>query len=278
MRVIVAPADAELGRGSGQVQMQTRSGTNEFHGAFFWTNRNAVWDTASSINNFNGVPKNYINRNQFGGRLGGPVVRNKTFFFFLYEGQRRLEKQSVNTTVLTDTARNGFFRYFNGRQNGNYVAAASARSVERDGSLNTSLNPADLRQINVFDYDPQRSRPDPSGWIGRILAAMPRANDFTTGDGLNTAGHRWLRRLYTGGGGSDGSRDGATLKIDHQFNTMHKMSLVASREKSWADANMSNWPNGFHGYAVSRPAIYTGSFSSTLSPTLLNEFRFGLRR
>jgi len=195
MRVIVAPADAELGRGSGQVQMQTRSGTNEFHGAFFWTNRNAVWDTASSINNFNGVPKNYINRNQFGGRLGGPVVRNKTFFFFLYEGQRRLEKQSVTTTVLTETARNGFFRYFTGRQNGNYVAAASARSVERDGSLNTSLNPADLRQINVFAYDPQRSRPDPSGWIARILDAMPRANDFTTGDGLNTAGHRWLRRL-----------------------------------------------------------------------------------
>jgi hypothetical protein len=107
---------------------------------------------------------------------------------------------------------------------------------------------------------------------------MPRANDFTTGDGLNTAGHRWSRRLYTGGGGSGGSRDGATLKIDRQFNPRHKMSLVASREKSWADTNASNWPNGFHGYAVARPAVYTASFSSTLSPSLLNEFRFGLRR
>jgi hypothetical protein len=278
VRVIVSPADAELGRGSGQVQLQTRSGTNEFHGAFFWTNRNAVWDASTSSNNFRAVPKNYINRNQFGGRLGGPVVKNKTFFFFLYEGQRRLEKQSVVTTVLTDPARQGIFRYFTGRQNGNFVAAASVRSVERDGSLNTTLNPANLREINVFAYDPMRSRPDPSGWVGRFLSVMPKANDFTVGDGLNTAGHRWLRRLYTGGGGSDGSRDGLNLKIDHKFNDRHKVALVASREKYWADANQSDWPNGFNGIAIARPATYTGSVVSTLSPTVLNEFRFGMRR
>jgi hypothetical protein len=278
VRVIVSPADAEFGRGSGQVQLQTRSGTNEFRGALFWTNRNAVLDAASSTNNFRGVPKNYINRNQFGGRLGGPLVRNKTFFFFLYEGQRRLEKQSVVTTVLTEPAKQGIFRFFSARQNGNFTAAAATRSVEVDGSPNASLNPATLRQVNVFSYDPNRSRPDTSGYIARFLAAMPAANDFTTGDGLNTAGHRWLRRNYTGTGTSEGSRNGATLKIDHHFNSNHKMSLVASRERAWADANQSNWPNGFHGIAIGRPSTYTGSFVSTLSPTLLNEFRFGLRR
>jgi len=278
VRIIVSPADAELGRGSGQVQLQTRSGTNEFRGALFWTNRNAVWDASTSSNNFRGVPKNYINRNQFGGRIGGPVFKNKTFFFFLYEGQRRLEKQSVVTTVLTDPARQGTFRYFTGRQNGNFTAATAVRSVERDGSLNSTLNPANLRPINVFSYDPLRARPDQSGLVGRLLEVMPRANDFTVGDGLNTAGHRWLRRSYTGGGGSDGSRDGYNAKIDHQFNANHKLSLVASREKYWADANPSDWPNGFNGIAIARPSTYTGSFVSTLSPTLLNEFRFGLRR
>jgi hypothetical protein len=279
VRIIVSPADAELGRGSGQVQLQTRSGTNDFHGAMFWTNRNAVWDASTSINNFRGVSKNYINRNQFGGRIGGPIFKNKTFFFFLYEGQRRLEKQSAVATVLTDPARQGIFRYFTGRQNGNFVAAASTRSVERDGSLNTSLNAANLRQINVFGYDPLRSRPDTTGWIGRFLSAMPKANDFTVTntDGLNTAGHRWLRRTYTGGA-ADASRDGLNLKIDHQFNASHKMSLVASREKDWADANVSDWPNGFNGIAIAHPSTYTGSFVSTLSPTVLNEFRFGLRR
>jgi hypothetical protein len=278
VRVIISPADAEFGRGSGQVQLQTRSGTNEFRGALFWTNRNAVWDASTSSNNFRGVPKNYINRNQFGGRLGGPIVRNKTFFFFLYEGQRRLEKQSTVATVLTEPAKQGIFRFFAGRQNGNFTAAATTRSVEVDGSLNASLNPANLRQVNVFNFDPNRSRFDPSGYVQRFLAAMPVANDFTTGDGLNTAGHRWLRRSYTGNGTSEGSRDGVNLKLDHQFNRNHKMSLVASREKAWADAQTSNWPNGFHGTAIGRPATYTGSFVSTLSPTLLNEFRFGLRR
>ncbi len=278
VRIITAPADAELGRGSGQVQLQTRSGTNDFHGALFWTNRNAVWDANTSSNNFRGVGPNYINRNQFGGRLGGPILKNKTFFFFLYEGQRRLERQVVTANVLTEPAKNGMFRFFAGRQNGNFVAPASTRSVERDGSPNASLNPADLRQVNVFTFDPMRPGPDPSGLMERLYAAMPKANDFTVGDGLNTAGYRWVRRAYTGTGTSDGSRDGATLKIDHQFNAKHKMSLAASREHDWADANLTTWPNGFNGIAIAHPAIYTGSFVSTLSPTMLNEFRFGLRR
>jgi hypothetical protein len=86
VRVIVAPADAETGRGSGQVQMATRSGTNQFRGSLFWSNRNSALDASNWFNNFNAVGKNYLNRNQFGGRLGGPIVKNKTFFFFLYEG------------------------------------------------------------------------------------------------------------------------------------------------------------------------------------------------
>jgi hypothetical protein len=144
------------------------------------------------------VGKNYINRNQFGGRIGGPIVRNKTFFFFLYEGQRRLEKQNVIATVLTEPAKSGVFRFFAGRQNGNFTSPATNRSVERDGSLNTLLDPATLRQINVLTHDPLRSRPDPSGFMQRLFAAMPKANDFTVGDGLNTAGYSWRRRAYTG--------------------------------------------------------------------------------
>src|SRR5438552_392915 len=93
VRVIVAPADAESGRGSGQVQMATRSGTNQFHGALFWMNSNSSMDASTWFNNFNGVGKNYQNRNQFGGGLGGPVIKNKTFFFFLYEGQRYVLKE-----------------------------------------------------------------------------------------------------------------------------------------------------------------------------------------
>src|SRR5215468_1284157 len=92
VRVIVAPADAELGRGSGQIQMTTRSGTNQIRGSLFWVNRNSKFATNSWANNFNGVGKNYYNGNQFGGRIGGPIIKNKTFFFFLFDGQRYVTK------------------------------------------------------------------------------------------------------------------------------------------------------------------------------------------
>jgi len=88
VRVIVAPADAETGRGSGQVQMTTRSGTNQARGSAFWANSNTLFGANTWFNNFNGVPRDYENQNQFGGRVGGPIIKNKTFFFFLFEGQR----------------------------------------------------------------------------------------------------------------------------------------------------------------------------------------------
>src|SRR6266850_3913968 len=122
VRVITAPVDAEVGRGSGQVQMVTRSGTNQFRGSVFWTNRNSALDANTWFNNFNGVGKNYDNRNQYGGRLGGPIIHNKTFFFFLFEGQRYIARESFVGPALTAQARQGIFRFFPGVDNGNAVS------------------------------------------------------------------------------------------------------------------------------------------------------------
>src|SRR2546426_12652563 len=88
VRIISAPVDAEVGRGSGQVQMVTRSGTNQFKGSAVWTNRNSKFDAANWFNNFNNVPPDWENRNQLAFRIGGPIRKNKTFFFFLLEEQR----------------------------------------------------------------------------------------------------------------------------------------------------------------------------------------------
>ena len=85
VRIITAPVDAEAERGAGQVQMVTRSGTNQLRGSLFWNNRNSALDASNWFNNFNSVGKNYENRNQFGGRLGGPITKNKTFFFMLID-------------------------------------------------------------------------------------------------------------------------------------------------------------------------------------------------
>ena len=95
VRVITATVDAEAGRGAGQVQMVTRSGTNQFRGSVFFTNRNSALDASNYFNNLNGVKKDWENRNQFGGRLGGPIIKNKTFFFFLLEEQREIGRAHV---------------------------------------------------------------------------------------------------------------------------------------------------------------------------------------
>jgi len=108
-----------MGRGSGQVLLQTRSGTNDFHGALFYSNQNSKLAANNWFQNLVGTQKDYLNRNQFGGRLGGPIIRNKAFFFFLYDGQRYLSKQETIGTVLTPEARKGIFRYLTSGATGN---------------------------------------------------------------------------------------------------------------------------------------------------------------
>jgi hypothetical protein len=286
VRVIVAPADAEYGRGSGQVQMMTRSGTNQFRGSVFWSNRNSFWDAATFNNNFNRVGKDYLNRNQYGGRVGGPIIKNKTFFFFLFEGQRTLQKSVTNAFVLTDAARQGNFRYFPGAPN---VGATAANAVvDLAGNPVRPANATgDLNTLSVFGRDPNRLVPDQSGLISKILNDMPRANNFeaATGvDGLNVARFTWLRRQSgndTLSGGSEGdftNRTQYNFRVDHNFNQRHKVNFAGTLEHAYADLSLSQWPSGFNGSIDHHPRVYTGSFVSTLSPSLVNEFRFGYRR
>src|SRR5580692_270055 len=114
-RVSTAPVDAEFGRGMAQVQMISRSGTNEIHGSAFGFNRVTALSANSWFNNQLGdkpdgtlvAPRNFLIRNQFGARVGGPIIKNRTFGFFLYEGQRQKTNTTQNDTVLTASARQG---------------------------------------------------------------------------------------------------------------------------------------------------------------------------
>ena len=100
-RVITSSASAEYGRGSGaQVQMVYRSGTNQFHGSLFDFHRNRALNANSWSNNQNGVGRPTFIRNQFGGSLGGPIIKNKAFFHFTYEGVRQKTDSTQNGTVL----------------------------------------------------------------------------------------------------------------------------------------------------------------------------------
>jgi hypothetical protein len=299
VQVIVNSIDAAAGRGSGQVKMQTRSGGNDFHGALFYTNRNSALASQGWFQNLVGAQKTYNNRNQYGGRLGGPIKRNKAFFFVLIDQQRYVEKQNVTSTVLTGPARQGIFRYLtegatgaNGgasRRNGN--AFSTTASVDLAGNTLTS-NPANgapllLNSFSVFSdvRDPNRPRIDPI-WVGpQYLTRMPLPNDYTVGDGLNTAGFRWLRR-HPGSDSSTGNdpntnRDHLSARVDYQINTSNKLTFTTSREKNWGvtgQTGLPDFPDGYFGEIRRFPDLYTVGWTSTLSPTLLNEARFGMKR
>jgi outer membrane receptor protein involved in Fe transport len=93
--------NAEIGRaGGGVINVITKSGTNEFHGAAFEFFRDKGLNANSWENNKNNRPKRAYHFNQFGGNLGGPIVKNKAFFFFNYDGQRNTTPNPVFLTVL----------------------------------------------------------------------------------------------------------------------------------------------------------------------------------
>lgn len=101
-RVQASTYSAEFGRMPGaQVSVITRSGTNQFHGDVFDYFRNDALDANDWFANSRGQSKPALRQNDFGGVLGGPVLRNKTFFFFSYEGMRLRQPQFVVTTSPT---------------------------------------------------------------------------------------------------------------------------------------------------------------------------------
>ncbi len=299
VKVVVAPIDAQTSRGNGQVSMVTRSGTNQVRGSLFWANHNSALDANSWFNNQRNVQKSYDNRNQFGARIGGPIVRNKTFFFVLFEAQRDLKRENATGTTLTPMARQGIFRYFPGADNAN--ADSSNPTVDRLGNAVRPPNATgDLAAIDLFGNctfngapvancrtyrDTLRPAISNTAYMQETLRRMPPPNEYSTGDGLNTATIRFTRRVegldLTLGNGPDVNRDQYNVRLDHQFNSNHKLSVIGTREKTWGAATQAvlrSWPEGFDGQAVRRPDVYIVTFTSTLSANLLNELRLGRRR
>jgi hypothetical protein len=126
VRLIVSPVDAELGRGNAQIQIRTRSGTNRYTGSSSWNVRNTALDANTWTNNhtlINGkaTPLTWRNNNQYTIAYGGPIKiphvyngTNKTFFYALFDQNISNTRDTQNSNVLTDSAREGILRYFTG--------------------------------------------------------------------------------------------------------------------------------------------------------------------
>jgi hypothetical protein len=291
IRISTNQIDPSLGRGVAQVQMRTRSGTNEFHGAAFWTNNNSAFNANNYFNNLESQPINYGNRNQFGGRVGGPIKKNKLFFFVLTDDQRDIQRVEDVAMVLTAPARQGIFRYLTtgsvgggARSNGNAFSATP--SVDLNGNILTSANgtPLYLNSVNLLAAGGPNFGAIDQTWVGPTYIGkyMPLPNNYTVGDGLNTAGFAWQQR-YNGYDGATGqspstNRNNITGKIDYQINDRQKVNFVITKEKDWGvsgQTGIPDYPAGYYGYIERLPSFYSAAWTWTITPTLLNEFRFG---
>jgi hypothetical protein len=206
--ILTSNADASQGYGSSQVQLVTPRGTSKFHGAVFDFNRNSEFSSNPFFNNVNGTKRPFLNRNQFGGKVGGPmplprfgeggmsVFRHKGFFFVEYEGFRQRQQSTASTTILLPSARTGVFTY-----------------VDSSGAQRT------INLLSTFGSRFGLSGINPTVQ-SRILSRVPTAgNNTSIGDQRNTTGFSFNTR-------NNVDRDHTTMRYDVEANSRNTFNFV----------------------------------------------------
>lgn len=268
---------AEFGRAGGAVlNASIKSGTNAFHGALWEFLRNDKLDAADYFENANSQPKGAFKQNQFGGAVGGPILKNKLFFFGDYEGTRiRQEVPETGNTVPTALERNSGYTNFSdliSLQTGSLTDA-----LGRSYPLGTIFDPSTSVSIGNGQYVrtpfPNNmipaSRLDPNA--GALLNLLPAPTQPGLYNNFNVN-----RNSYSNVNQFDIRIDADLTSKDTMFGRF-----------SYSD-NPSFIPGPFTGYADGggfgdgNQLVHTDgaalSYTHTFSPTLVNEARVGFNR
>ncbi len=254
-RVTTLNSPATSGNSSGaQMSLVTKGGTNEFHGSLYEYLRN----TATSANDYfiklaqlsSGAPNKppKLNRNVYGGSVGGPFMRDRLFFFVNYEGRKDRREQSIVRTVATDSFKAGNILYLNDQ-----------------GGI-TTVTAADLTAWDPLGIGPNAA-------VSELLRNQPTPNDQSTGDLLNSAGHRFAAPVGRDMNVYIGRLD---FRIDAAGN--HNLFMRGSGQKD-LDTSAPYLPGETPQHVrADRSKGFALGYTSVLSPTLINEFRWGFTR
>jgi len=260
-RVAIANANSAFTRGSGgQVALVQRSGTNQFHGSAFWYTQNSALNANSWDNNRLGIVKPHVEDNRYGGRVGGPIIRDKTFFFFEYEARRYPETFLQNVIVPTDTLKQGILRFKDATGN---VVSYNLATASLCGTTGTQA------------CDPRRLGISPT--MKAMMALDPPGNNPSISgiDNLNTTG-------FTANAKSPLTDDFGTLRLDHNLSSKLRFngSFSYSRELAYNSSplvldirNAGDVLNEDKIPAWTEAAI--AGVTGQISPTLVDTFRFG---
>src|SRR4030095_166313 len=256
-KVVVSNNSAEYGyRMGGKVLVSTKSGTNEFHGSVYHFLRTDKFDGTNFFANRSGSTKPTLRQNQFGVTFGGPIIRNKTFFFFSYQGTRIRRGKSFLSTVPGPLARSGDF---------------SQEGVNRDriyDPLTTTGTGATAVRTQFPNNVIPSSRWDPIS--AAIIANYPLPN---------IPGRENLPNNYFFSPSDIDDGDQTDIRVDHNFTEKDRVFFRWSIRR---DFKLQNGPlplsanGGGLGQTVDLPADnLAASWTRTFSATLFNEFRFG---
>jgi hypothetical protein len=252
-RVATLNPNADLGRSSAaQVNLVTKNGTNDFHGAGFEFYRTVGFTANNFFNNRAGVPRVPLLRHTFGGEVDGPIIKNKLFFMYSYEARHDTTATSVVQQVPLATMGQGTLRYVD--SNGD------VQSLSAD-TLNTIFSEAKLNPVALSALaDAARKYP---------------ANDFTVGDSqagqlLNTAGYRFNAPTPV-------RLNSNILRLDWNINTQQNLFVrlakiydLTGQAPQFPDTPApNNW---------SHPSGIAIGHSWAINPRVVNNFRYGETR
>jgi hypothetical protein len=165
-QVLTNSYSARFGGSGSVMNATTRSGTNDFHGAVYDFLRNSVFDARNHFNSV-GQPQDPFRQNQFGAALGGPIARDRMFFFANYEGIRRLLGQTVLGNVPDANARQGIVP----------CAVAPDQTCNPGGTATVPLNPASQAILNLYPAIGPGSTELGGGIAQVILSGTEPANE-----------------------------------------------------------------------------------------------------
>ena len=254
--ITTSVSGADSAGGASSVRMVTPSGTNAFHGSAFETNRDSRLASNTYFNQKAGLTKAPLKRNQPGGRLGGPILKNKLFFFGYYEGWRQKTGAAINATVPAhDDLLQGVFRY-------------------------VGANDAQIHSINVLDAvnaagaNLKIDSRVQSDILAKIFSAS-KVNNYDVGNStstqlLNTAGFRWNqtdinKRDYVGG------------RVDFEASPNHHFEGVLTYFNELddrPDLDFISQDRAFT-YTSSPTKRFVGAWRWLITPRLQNEVRAG---
>lgn len=249
-RVTTTNANSSQGRSSGaQISLVTKSGTNNLRGAIFLTGRRTGWTANDFFNNRAGVERPKFDRNVFGGAIGGPIWKNRAFFFYSYEGERTTRGETVVRIVPLPNLGQGIVRFQD--LNTGQIISLNCSQIATAFPLTNGCNPLALAVL------------------ADATSRYP-ANSLETGDTLNTGGFRFNADNKI-------KKDSHVLRLDFNLNAKQQLFF------------RTNYIDDFETFApqfpdTPVPSIWLHPFGFvvghnwTISKNIFNNFRFGLSR